>query len=748
MEPVQRPWPALPLAVGFVLGVALALQRPPSHSCVAVVLLGLAIALHGPLGRAVAGLAVGLVWPLVAGLPADDLAARLQPDRSVEVVGRVASHWRRGTFGWLVDLEVNQIEQGGRRWHESQRVTLSLASAAEPPGLGSELLVQGHLRRSAGYWNLAPTPPGRWLLTVKSPRLVRAGRPPPLWARTSTRLRRWLLPAIQLAPMGEGRELARALVLGDRSGLASETLRGLRRLGLSHLLAVSGLHVGLVGGFAFLVLLRAPRLARLAGAALCIALYVLLVGPSASVLRSALMAGLAMLALALRRPPSVINTLALATLTLVAADPRLVLDLGFQLTVGATVGLLLLAPPLARRWAHWPWRAGSALAATLGAQLATLPAASPAFHLLTPGAPLANLLLVPWAGALLLADLAWCALAALVPAAGAALRWVPEVMAWPLLRLAGWSGSEWFAIPVLLSPGAALVLAAVLYGQLVRGNRLTGLCLLASLLGGVPATATGHAELVVLDVGQGDAILLRDGGRAVLVDGGGWARGDFAATVLVPALLAEGVHRLDAVLLTHDDRDHCGGLLELVGTLPVRTVWVAPPPASLGESCASLLAAKALQAHRRPVVGDQLRAGRWLLTVLKADVPRGTADNDSSVVVRAEAAGLKVLLTGDLEAAGERELLAELGSGLGATVLKVGHHGSRSSTTSAFLAAVQPRVAVISAGRGNRYGHPAAQVVERLQATGATVLRTDREGCLRVQVTDLGKALLDVCGAQ
>ena len=235
----------------------------------------------------------------------------------------------------------------------------------------------------------------------------------------------------------------------------------------------------------------------------------------------------------------------------------------------------------------------------------------------------------------------------------------------------------------------------------------------------------------MLDVGQGDAVLIRDGNRSLLVDGGGWSSGDFGGRVLVPALAAEGVRRLDALVLTHPDRDHCAGLLDLVDYLPARELWLAPGAAA--SSCGRALALRPGPRLRLLWRGERAALGGWRFEALHPPPGGGGDDNDRSLVLLATAAGRRVLLTGDIEAAAERELVAAQREALRADVLKVAHHGSKTSTTPAFLAAVAPRLALISSGLNNPYGHPHPTVVARLAERGVPTLRTAAAGMVVVR---------------
>jgi len=248
----------------------------------------------------------------------------------------------------------------------------------------------------------------------------------------------------------------------------------------------------------------------------------------------------------------------------------------------------------------------------------------------------------------------------------------------------------------------------------------------------------------MFDVGQGDALLLRDRSRAVLVDGGGWSEGDFGGRVLLPALAGEGVERLDAVVLTHADRDHCRGLVDLVDYLPVREVWTAEPART--QPCGAELAARPGPALRVLARGQQASIGHWQIEALSPAAGDAGADNDLSLVLVASALGRCLLLTGDVEAAAELRLARRDGDSLRCDLLKVAHHGSKTSTVAPFLRAVRPRLALVSVGAGNSYGHPSEAVLARLAKAGIPIVRTDRMGAVVVRWRQHGSLALEFPG--
>ncbi len=285
----------------------------------------------------------------------------------------------------------------------------------------------------------------------------------------------------------------------------------------------------------------------------------------------------------------------------------------------------------------------------------------------------------------------------------------------------------------LVSPAAAgPLLAAAAALSLSRPRRCGALLPAALAVVLLAGRAAPGPELQLLDVGQGESVLLRDGARAVLVDGGGWRYGDLGGRVVMPALAALGVRRLQAVVLSHPDLDHCQGIVDLLSYVPVAEIWTAPGWRD-SRCVRELLVAPGVRL-RVLWAGEAARAAGWSFDVLHPPAGDRRRGNDRSLVLAARAGGSTVLLTGDIEAAAERRLLRRWGgSRLRADVLKVAHHGSRTSTTAALLAAVEPRLALVSCGPGNRYGHPASEVVARLRRSGALVLRTDRSGAVAVR---------------
>lgn len=696
-----------------------------------------ALLLAGALARRLRLLApaAALGWLVGAFEPTSEAPLQaLQLDRPVEVRAELAAPWKVVEGGWRARLAVVSITQGELVITRSPRLGVFLAGEQRPPP-GSRVALRGYLRPPRVFRNGPSRRSGEWRISVSSRRLVAieaAGVGDQLSA-WSQRVRDRVEHRLERRA-GCGSSLARALILGDTSALPVRQLVALRRLGLGHLVAVSGLHLGLLSGAAWACSWPLGYRGRLAVVTLVVLFYLGLVGPRPALLRSSLMALTALVSVATERRPVALNCWALAVAGMVVWDATLVAELAFQLTAAATLGLIVLTPTL-RRWL-WP-RDGfaplsTALAASIAAHVATLPWSVAVFHLWSPGSIALNVVAVSWTALTLpvavlavalepvahLGDLVWRLFAALA----APYEWLTGLPPGPAWSLAV---SRPFAGVAALS--VALGLAIVQR----RGRTVMVLFVIACLyLSPLASPTVDGVEIIVLDVGQGEAILVRDGRRALLVDGGGWRGTGIGQRVLLPALLQMGLSRLEGVVLSHPDRDHCAGLVELASLIPVQRVWTAP---GWPDRCYSHLI-------RLPGVslsplwsGRRFAVGRWAFEVLHPSPGERLPGNEGSLVLHAVTGSFGVLLTGDIGLGVERRLVDRSAAKLAATVLKVGHHGSRGSSGAPFLERVAPQVALISAGRDNVYGHPTAEVLSRLESRHVAVWRTDQGGQIRLR---------------
>ncbi|PZA05876.1 MULTISPECIES: DNA internalization-related competence protein ComEC/Rec2 [unclassified Meiothermus] len=518
--------------------------------------------------------------------------------------------------------------------------------------------------------------------------------------------------------------LATALTLGEREGLG-ELYEAFQRAGLAHALALSGLNVGILVG-AGLILLY-PLGPRRYWAALPLAwAYVLLAGPSPSLLRASLMATVVLLALALGKGRNaLLSGWMLALAAHLAWEPYAVFSLSFQLSYLAVLGIAVLLPALPRP-RGWRGYLAEVFALTLSAQAFLIPLLLHNFHRLALLSPLANLAVLPLLNLLVPLTFIkglWSGFAGiLAPPIEVLSQLSIELTRWlargPQLFWGEISPSGFALYYLGLAP---LVLA--LYNRLPwrRALMLGSAALLSSIL---PAQFQ-RAEIWQLDVGQGDASLIRlPDQTAILVDGGR----PYAAERVVRALDALGIPKLDLVVATHPDADHIAALPEVLAEVPVGRVLAGPPQP---RDPLDLALRKAAQDAGVPVStvvrGSSLRLGQARLSFLG---PRGDEpdDNGRSLVFVLEWRGRRALFTGDAPTVAEEDWPA-----LPVHLLKVGHHGSKTSTGEELLEKTRPKVALIGVGRNN-YGHPAAEVLHRLERYSVEVHRTDWEGAIRVQL--------------
>jgi len=637
---------------------------------------------------------------------------------------------------YVVAARLERVRVAGRSTVVGGRV---LVLASDPDWAG---LLPGQRVRAEG--RLAPARAGDLTAAVLGARGApqRLGRP--AWfQRVAGGLREGLQRACQELPPEEG-GLLPGLVVGDTRRMDPEVEQTFLATGMTHLTAVSGANVAIVTGLVLLVArsCRAgPRSAAVL-AGLALVGFVILARPSPSVLRAAVMGALALLALAVGRPRAALPALAAAVLLLVLADPGLARSPGFALSVLATSGLLLLAPG----WRDGLLAAGvprglaEALAVPAAAQVACAPVVAAMSGTVSLVAVPANLLAVPAVAPATVLGVAAAVVSPASPELAALLARLGALPARWLVEVAR-HGAEVPAGTVSWPGGTAggLVLAGLVLAALLAGRRRSVRLVLAAVVAAgvlvalpvrvlAPGWPPADWVAVACDVGQGDALALRAGpGSAVLVDAGP----DPAA---VDRCLEElEVRRVPLLLLSHLHADHVGGLPG-VFRRPVAAVGAGPYPEP--ETGRRLLADQSAR-HRTPVLelrtGAAYTIGSVRLEVLSpATAFTGTRSdpNNNSLVVRATVGATTVLLAGDAEEEAQRALLRS-GAPLGVDVLKVAHHGSAYGEP-AFLDAVRPRVALVSVGVGNDYGHPNPGVLARLERGGARVLRTDRDGDVAV----------------
>ena len=645
----------------------------------------------------------------------------------------------RGQFGERSDVSV-RIPVGG------VRVGCRWSDERAAPEAGEAVLLRGRIKPpGTDEWGRDDHRDGRVgslrPATVSSAGNARSIRG--LVTPVRTRARAWIE-----AVAGPGGDLLAGVAIGDRRRLADTPADAdFRTTGLTHLVAVSGGHLVVVAALLTALgrMVGLPR--RLLVILVCAALgwYVVLSGVQASAVRAWLMACVVTVASLLDRRSDGVGALAGAVVVALALSPPNAFDLGFQLSVLAVGGLLVFSR-LTETWvsALMPGVAtglAGPVAMTLVAQAVTTPLTASTFGTLSLVSPLANLIVGPLVSAVLTLGLGGLAFRGVVPPLGRVLLVLSgtagAAAAWCAHKLAQLPAA---AVPVAwgVGPAAAVLLAGVLALWLLwprasstraRVLGLAGVAVLLPVVWGSPPPS--GARIVVLDVGQGDAILVQDGSSELLVDTGP----DPGA--LKRGLLEQGVRTPDAVLVTHAHADHAAGL-EAFGSNKAVDLGLCAgmrdPPSALAVPELDDVAAKVRVVRQ----GDALRVGRFTVRVVWPEGPVADAGaNENCVLVEVATQGFSALLTADAESSVLDRLVAEH-EVADVDVLKVGHHGSKPSVDTTALEALDPEYALISVGAGNRHGHPTNTALRLLEESGARVMRTDHDGSIIVEVGEGG----------
>lgn len=556
--------------------------------------------------------------------------------------------------------------------------------------------------------------------------------------------------------------IAIAILIGDRGSLDPDVEQRLQEAGTYHVIAISGGNIailaGLVLGALWLIGIRDGWAA--AAAAAVLAAYALMAGGGTSVIRATVMAAIYLLLRVIDQRTSPLHAMSLTAIVILLASPLSIADVGLWLTFGATAAIItgITRVPLPRPW----WLRGPAalLLASLSAEVLLMPIGALIFQRVTIAGLAANLIAVPCMAVVQIAAMVTSIADTVQFARLAALAgWITDLSVRGLIgsaALVDWA--PWLTWRV---PSPLLGIVVVYYLAVVSSllASVTQLRRVSAAIGGVlfiwiaiaPPTLArrfgdGRLHLTMLDVGQGDAVLVTfPNGRTLLVDSGGVTTGggfDVGDRVLGPALRHRGLGRLDYVAITHGDLDHIGGAASVTRDFGPSEIWYGTfvnnhePTATLRE------VGDLKRAAWRSLLGqDRLEIGGVELRVHHPAIPdwqRQKVRNDDSLVIELRYGQVSFLLTGDIGAEVERSLIPTLDL-LPTVVLKSAHHGSGTSSSEEFIRATRPTLVLISCGRGNPFGHPVPQVLERYKAIGADILRTDQVG--QIEVATDGRSL-------
>jgi competence protein ComEC len=704
----------------------------------------------------------------------------LNVDRAV-----VAGEVRAARGGARVAIGGSVPPDGTRRWRAGRRVRVSASVRRALPYLNPGVRNQEIVLARRGIAVLA---------SVKSALLVEVVEDGTLVEEAAARVRWFVRDRLERAVGAwsvQSAGIAIAILIGDRAGLDPEAELLLQKAGTFHVIAISGGNIAILTGLVLAILAAAgtkPRTASL-GAVAVVGAFAGVAEGGGSVARAALMAAIYLTGRALDHRAFGVNVIAATAMLLVAWSPTAIFDAGVALTFGATLGIVVGVAP-ACDWVleRIPelWRQGSRgavlravtalLAATICAELVVFPISAWVFSRVTAAGLALNFLAVPLMTVVQVGALATVAADAVWARAGAVVAWVPHVAAaWlvgsaGLVELAPWSTKRLPPPPawLLLAYYAALLSAVLGTGTARRAcAAATGLAGALIVLApvwpspgglrdlswrsaderGPHVPRAGALRIAVLDVGQGDAAVVRfPGGASMLVDAGGVpgaSRFDIGARIVTPAAWALGIRRASILAISHGHPDHAAGAAAVLDALRPREVWDGVPvPEQVLMEALQQRARRVGASWREVRRGDVRHIDGVRVAVLHPPEPdwaRRAVRNDDSVVIELTLGAAAIVLPGDIGRAVEPEIAARL-SARPLTVVAIPHHGSAGSSSDAWIRAAKPRVAVASAGRDNRFGHPSPAVVERYRRAGALVLRTDTEGAVIVE-TD-GTSLL------
>ncbi len=690
---------------------------------------------------AVTGVVAGLPQPFAGGVRFDFDPEQVEP-AAARLPGRITLAWYNGAS--REEFQDIAPIRAGERWRFTVRLKRPHGSV-NPYGFDYESWLLQRSVGATGY--VRPGGAARLDNLVAQPAYLLQR------AREILRERHW--DALQDYPYAG---VLIALAIGDQNAIDAGQWQLFARTGVSHLMSISGLHVTMVASLfaalvhwlwrrsaALMLALPARKASALAGFLAALA-YCLIAGFAVPAQRTLYMVAVVALALWLGRVSSVSRVLCAALLLVLLLDPWAVLAPGFWLSFGAVAVILYVVTGRLRALASAP---GVRLALGAGLlqwgrvqwaiTLALAPLLLVWFQQMSLVSPLANAVAIPLVS-LVVTPLA---LAGSVLPFDFILKLAHAFMA-VQMRFLEWCAALPAAVWQQHAPEAwtvALALAGTAWLLLPRGfpARWLGLPLMLPLFTvAPPAPPSGALWLTVLDVGQGLAVFAQTQGHALLYDAGPAysPEADSGSRVILPFLRASGIARLDAMVVTHDDNDHAGGGASVLAGLPVASLY-----SSVAQTHAAWVAAAA--GYRLPCAAGQAwdwdgvrfellhpAAGSYAVDTLKS--------NDRSCVLKIATVQGVVLLTGDIEARSERELLERGPGDLRADVLVAPHHSSHTSSTPEFIAAVQPRWAVLPVGYRNRFGYPKQAVIERYRASGAQMLRTDNAGAVLVRIDGEG----------
>ncbi len=555
-----------------------------------------------------------------------------------------------------------------------------------------------------------------------------------------------------------GREsgLVKAMLIGEKWAMPDQVVEEFRDTGIAHILAISGLHIGfIILFFSWLtnILKLSPKAAFLVQG-MVLGFYCLLVGGSPSVIRASIMGIIILGGRVVGRKSEPINSLFLAAFIVLIINPMDLYEIGFQLSFSAAAGIILYAKPISLKLGFMPKAVANSLAVTLSAQIGTWPLLAYHFNVFSPIGIVTNLILVPIAGMIVVLGSMLLIAAAILPILAKFLGWWLWIICHILIDANSWFSNFSWSVLRVISPGALFLL--VYYAIFIilseecpkwikKPVALCGaLALVAFVLIFMSSIFDNDLKIVFVDVGQGDCIYIKSpDGKHILVDGGGMPAemGDYdiGSQVVVPFLLKNGVKKLDAVIMSHAHDDHIGGLIPVVDDLKVGAFMEYPPreQSTQYQTLRDLVDNKGIE-RIVAMNGQTYKIGKEMFLDIIYPVTDTEIlnrlykqnENNLSLVIRVRCQDTSILLTGDIEGDVESYLSDVWNESV--SLLKVAHHGSKTSSAEEWINVLEPSIAVIQCGKNN-FGHPDPNVVQRLEGRGTQVFRNDKDGAITLR---------------
>jgi len=711
---------------------------------------------------------LGALTYQIRTLPASNEVSKFTDKGYLTIIGFIDDALSVKSGGVSFPLKVKEIRRGKNIISSSGRVYITISDQEANLQYGDEIKVRGVLSEIQNYANpLMPSSRKIYSLHATFFEKLSSGGGNPLKKLALTFSQKFNEVLLKILPEKEASLLGSVLLGSAVSPLPQDLKNEYRKAGLIHLLVVSGTQVSILIGVCLAVFrtLNLPLLVSVGATSFFNLMLVVVTGGGPSILRAAIMGEITLIGLLFEKKKEFYTALALSALVLLIIDPMNLFDIGFQLSFAATWALVYIAPMLEKK-----------IPALLSISLAPIMATSPIiafyFSQISTGAILSNLLVLPWVEFMVILGFSTTILGffflPLAQILGGTIWLMLSALDWITKFVSSLPGACFYikapTLALIIGYYVGLIMMVEILRReeklIITAKRIAFALLIAVSIiiwNRLALAETFDTDLTVtfIDVGQGDSILVETpGGKNVLIDGGGVDRMEEIRTsgdqgrkdligekVVVPFLHRKGINRLDLVILTHPHADHLGGLNSVLEEIKVDQVLDSGQvyDSRAYERFKALIEANKIK-YSIGRAGQAIDFGENLKGyILNPALPLLGNTNSDSIVMRLVYGDVSFLFTGDLEKDGEERVLRSSADILCSDILKVGHHGSSTSTSDEFLKAVNPKIAVISVGKHNRYHHPSKFTIEKLERNGVKVYRTDENGAVTV-ITD-GKGL-------